>query len=71
MSLPIGARIQLDDVDEAKKIDFDWDQFPSGHADAIVTGIRIWGAQSMRPALVLEVEVKETGSDIWSVSNLS
>ena len=64
--LPIGARIQIDNgVGDGVDVPLNAEKFPSGRADAIVTGMRIWGTQSPKRALIVEVEVKDVGSTIW------
>jgi hypothetical protein len=70
LCLPIGARIHIDNGVGGDNVPLDDEKFPSGHADAIVTGLRIWGTQSPRRVLILDVEVKDPGSTIWDVSEL-
>jgi hypothetical protein len=71
LCLPIGTRIHIDNVLEGAEVPLDGERFPNGHADAIVTGIRLWGTQSSARALILDVELREPGSTIWSVSELA
>jgi hypothetical protein len=67
---PIGTRIHVDNGVGGDDIPLDEVQFPNGHADAIVTGIRIWGTQSPARALILEVEMMDPGSTIWDVTEI-
>jgi hypothetical protein len=55
--LPLGARINLDNLPELPAVPLDPELFPNGHADAIVVGIYLRGTQGAEPALVLEVEL--------------
>jgi hypothetical protein len=62
LSLPVGSRINLDDVPGGQHVRLDRKRFPTGHADAIVVGHRLWGTQ--RPGggiLVLLVELTPPG----------
>jgi len=69
--LPIGARMHIDnDVDNDRNVPLDIEKFSSGRADAIVTGIRVWGTQSSKRVLILDVEVRDVGSTIWDVSEI-
>lgn len=57
--LPIGARIPINNgVDDGEGVPLDAEKFPSGRADAIVTGIRLWGIESPKRTLILDVELK-------------
>jgi len=70
--LPIGARIQIDNgVGDGTDVPLDAEKFPSGRADAIVTGIRLWGTQSSKRVLILDVEVRDVGSTIWDVLEIA
>jgi hypothetical protein len=55
--LPIGARINLDNLPGVPHVQLDAVRFESGHADAVVVGVRVWGTQGADPVLVLEVEL--------------
>jgi hypothetical protein len=61
LPLPIGSRINLDNIGESPQVPLDPERFPSGRADAIVVNLRLWGTQSEHRCLVLEVELTEAG----------
>ena len=70
--LPIGTRIQIDNGvgGDDTDVPLDAEKFPSGRADAIVTGIRLWGTQSPKRALILDVEIRDVGATIWDVMDV-
>ena len=49
MPLPIGSRINLDNIPGHPQVLLDRERFPRGRADAIVVGINLWGTQSASP----------------------
>ena len=61
LPLPMGSRINLDNVGDLPRVPLDPERFPSGRADAVVVGVRVWGTQSPGRVLVLEVELNEPG----------
>lgn len=70
LPLPIGTRINLDNLDGEPQISLDPKRFPTGHADAVVVNVRIWGTQDPSRLLVLEVEPTEAGdTGIWMVDH--
>ncbi len=69
--LPIGTRIHIDNgIEGVIDVPLDAEKFPRGRADAIVTGIRLWGTQSPNRVLILDVEVRNVGSTIWDVADI-
>lgn len=60
--LPVGARIELNNAaaPEGMAVHLDRERFPFGNADAVVVGVRIWGAQA-NPTLILDVELVRPG----------
>ena len=60
--LPIGSRIHIDNLGELD-VPLDVERFPHGRADAVVTGVRLWGTQSPMRCLVLLVELTDPGSE--------
>ena len=56
--LPIGARINIDNLPGLPQVQLDAERFERGHADAEVVGVRVWGTQGADPVLVLEVELR-------------
>lgn len=56
--LPIGSRIELTNRGDLK-VPLDPERFPGGSADAVVTGMRVWGTQggASSRCLVLDVEL--------------
>ena len=72
LCLPIGTRIHIDNnIGEGETVPLDSELFPNGRADAIVREIKLWGTQSPARALILDVQLREPGSEIWSVSELT
>lgn len=73
LPLPIGTRINLDNLDNLDgepQISLDPERFPTGHADAVVVNVRIWGTQDSSRLLVLEVELTEAGdTGTWMVDH--
>jgi len=66
--LPIGTRINLDNLEGESRVPIDHERFPSGHADAIALNAFVWGTQSSNSCLVLEVELTEPGDiGTWMV----
>ena len=65
MPLPIGTRINLDNIPGHPQVPLDPEQFPNGRADAIVIGINLWGTQGAGRTLVLNVELVEPGAGIF------
>jgi hypothetical protein len=64
--LPIGSRIELTNRDipagsAVPEVPLDPERFPGGSADAVVTGLRVWGTQSGLPYLVLDVKLVPPG----------
>jgi hypothetical protein len=58
--LPVGTRIHLDNRPgrpDQPQVPLDPERFPSGRANAIVTGVRISDTQSSNRCLVLDVEL--------------
>ena len=64
LPLPVGARINLDNVDGLPQVPLDPERFPSGHADAVVRGVKVWGTQGAGRCLVLEVELEAPGGEL-------
>jgi hypothetical protein len=63
LALPVGTVIQLDNVFvNPIEVPLDRQRFPNGRADATVTGLRLWGAQSSNPILILEVTLSHPGT---------
>ena len=58
--LPIGSRINIDNVSGFPAVPLDPGRFPTGRADAVVVNVRLWGTQGPS-CLVLEVELTEAG----------
>jgi hypothetical protein len=69
LSLPIGARINLDNVAGLPQLPLAVERFPRGRADAVVTGVRLWGTMGAGRVLVLEVQI--VGVDERSLPPLS
>jgi hypothetical protein len=71
LALPIGSRINLDNTPALGAnllVPLDPDRFSTGHADAVVVGVRVWGTQGSTPCLVLEVEITDPGgSSGWMI----
>ena len=63
LPLPIGSRINLDNASGGPQVPLDPGRFPTGRADAIVVGHRLWGTQSSSRVLVLTVELTEPGDE--------
>jgi len=61
LPLPIGSRINLDNLRGLPQVPLDSERFPNGRADAVVVGVRLWGTQGNGRVLVLEVELTEAG----------
>jgi hypothetical protein len=61
LPLPVGARINLDDLPDRPGVPLDRQRFPRGRADAVVVNVLLWGTQSEDRCLVLEVELHEPG----------
>jgi hypothetical protein len=64
--LPIGSRIEITNRDipagrSIPKVPLDPERFPGGAANAVVTGLRVWGTQAQSPCLVLDVELTLPG----------
>lgn len=59
--LPVGSRINLDNLSGHSQLPLPPERFPSGHADAIVTGLNVWGMMSAGRILVLEVQLVPVG----------
>lgn len=61
--LPVGSRIEFNNraAPDGKRVPLDDERFPTGNADAVVVGIRLWGAQA-NPTLVLDVELVAPGA---------
>lgn len=57
LPLPKGSRIELG----GPEVDLDSERFPTGHADAVVTGMTLSRTQYDSRFLVLEVELHEPG----------
>lgn len=51
----------MDDLYDEPQISLDPERFPTGHADAGVVNVLIWGTQSSSRLLVLEVQLTEAG----------
>jgi hypothetical protein len=66
--LPLGARIEITNGQGVLKVGpevpLDSDRFPHGRADAVVVGIRLWGAQSPSACLVLDVKLVDPGVEV-------
>ena len=63
LELPIGSRISLDNVPGRPQLPLDPKRFPTGHADAIVVGHRLWGTVAESRCLVLLVELTDRGDE--------
>lgn len=63
LQLPIGSRINLDNVPGHPQVPLDRKRFPSGRADAIVVGHRLWGTVAESRCLVLLVELTDRGDE--------
>jgi hypothetical protein len=63
LQLPIGSRISLDNVRGRPQVPLDRKRFPSGSADAIVVGYRLWGTVAESRRLVLFVELTDRGEE--------
>jgi hypothetical protein len=62
IATPIGTRINIDNrPDGARNVPIDSEQFPSGHADAIVTDVYLWGTQSPARIAVPKVDLVPPG----------
>ena len=62
LNLPVGARIELTNIEGDPEVELEPERFPSGRAaDAIIVGVRLWGAQSDSRFLVLEVQLVSPG----------
>lgn len=61
LPLPIGSRINLDNLSDHPQVPLDVERFPRGRADAVVVNVRLWGTQSPARCLVLEVELTDPG----------
>jgi hypothetical protein len=65
LNLPIGARIEFTNVEGDQQVELEPERFPAGRvADGIVVGVRVWGAQSDAPLLVLEVQLATPGDPV-------
>ncbi len=65
LNLPIGARIELTNVEGHPMVELAPERFRAGHAaDAIVVGVRVSGAQSDSPILVLDVQLATPGDPV-------
>lgn len=63
LCLPVGSRIQIDNIDSEAEVPLDIERFPAGHADAVVMGIRVFGTQGgSASALILDVKLTDPGS---------
>ncbi len=60
--LPIGTRIEFNNIGGVPSVSLDPERFPNGRADGIVVGLRVFGAQADSAALVLDVELVEPGA---------
>jgi hypothetical protein len=63
LQLPIGSRISLDNVPGRPQLPLDRERFPTGRADAIVVGHRLWGTVAESRCLVLIVELTDRGDE--------
>jgi hypothetical protein len=63
LQLPIGSRISLDNVPGLPQVPLDRERFPTGRADAIVVGHRLWGTVAKVRRLVLLVELTDRGDE--------
>ncbi len=61
--LPLGARINLDNVPAHQHVPLDSDRHRRGYLDAVVVGMYLWGTLGDNRCLVLEVELGPPGSD--------
>jgi hypothetical protein len=53
--LPLGSRIQFDNVPGFPQVHLDSERFPDGRADGIVTKVSLWGTQAPSRVVVLSV----------------
>lgn len=65
LPLPVGTRIQLDNIPGYPQVELDPNRFPGGRADAIVVGMSLWGTQSPLRTLLLYVELELPGEGVW------
>jgi hypothetical protein len=63
LELPIGSRISLDNVPGYPQLPLDRERFPTGRADAIVVGHRLWGTVAESRCLMLIVELTDRGDE--------
>ena len=60
LPLPIGFRINLDNLPTHPHIPLDLERLPAGTTDAVVVSLRMGGTQNAVGCLVLEVELTES-----------
>ncbi len=61
LPLPLGSRIELDNIEGGPQVPLDPERFPTGQADAVVVGVRLSATQSAGRCLILEVDLRGGG----------